>query len=100
VAQKRKTIFLFPPLDTPNVAFRNLGNLRFVEVAAKWGFDDKHDGNGMALGDLDSVVSCLKGPALLYRNNATAPRVAVRLAGGGKNTEGTGGRIRVIGALG
>jgi hypothetical protein len=100
VAQNRKTIFLFPPLDTPNVAFRNLGNLRFVEVGAKWGFDDKHDGNGMALGDLDAVVSCLKGPVLLYRNNAAAPRVAVRLAGGGKNTEGTGGRIRVIGALG
>ena len=106
VAQNRKTIFLFPPLDTPNVAFRNLGNLRFVEIGAKWGFDDKHDGNGMALGDLDNdgdldaVVSCLKGPVLLYRNNAAAPRVTVRLAGGGKNTEGTGGRIRVIGALG
>ena len=106
VAQKRKTIFLFPPLDTPNVAFRNLGNLRFEEVGAAWGFDDTHDGNGMALGDfdndgdLDAVVNCLKGPALLYRNNASAPRVAVRLAGSAKNTEGTGGRIRVIGALG
>tara|TARA_B110000444_G_scaffold221623_1_gene223095 strand:- start:939 stop:4289 length:3351 start_codon:yes stop_codon:yes gene_type:complete len=106
VAQKRKTIFLFPPLDTPNVAFRNLGNLRFEEVGAKWGFDDKHDGNGMALGDLDNdgdldaVVSCLKGPALLYRNNAVAPRVAICLAGSGKNTEGTGGRVRVISTVG
>ena len=32
VAQKRKTIFLFPPLDTPNVAYRNLGKSRFEEV--------------------------------------------------------------------
>ena len=28
VAQKRKTIFLFPPLDTPNVAYRNLDSGR------------------------------------------------------------------------
>ena len=51
-------------------------------------------------GDLDAVISCLKGPALVYRNNATAPRVAVRLAGNGKNTEGTGARIRVHSSLG
>ena len=65
VAQKRKTIFLFPPLATPNVAYRNLGNSRFEEVGARWGFNDKHDGHGMALGDLDNdgdldaVISCL-----------------------------------------
>ena len=106
VAQKRKTIFLFPPLDTPNVAYRSLGNSRFEEVGAKWGFNDKHDSHGMALGDLDNdgdldtVINCLKGPALVYRNNAAAPRVAVRLVGNGKNTEGTGARIRVHSSLG
>ena len=29
----------FPPLETPNLAFRNRGDLTFEEVGKRWGFD-------------------------------------------------------------
>ncbi len=91
----------FPRLDTPNVAFRNRGDRTFTEVGPAWGFDSRRISQGMALadldgdGDLDAVVNCLNDAPLILRNNAAAPRIAVRLRGGSPNTQGVGARVRV-----
>ena len=46
-------------------------------------------------GDLDLVVNCLNQPALVYRNDAVAPCLAVRLRGLAPNTRGIGARVTV-----
>ncbi len=92
----------FPKLETKNFAFRNRGDLTFEEVGESWGFDSRRISQGMALadldndGDLDLVVNCLNEGPLLYRNDSTAPRIAVRLLGRDGNTRGIGAQIRVI----
>jgi len=94
---------LFPRWETPNLAFRNRGDLTFEEVGAAWGFDWVGVSQGMALadldndGDLDVVINNLNGPAGLYRNETLAPRVAVRLKGLGGNTRGIGAVVRLRG---
>jgi enediyne biosynthesis protein E4 len=103
VADSRNTLLLYPPLDTPNVAFHNQRDLTFRETGKEWGFDSKQVSNGMALadldndGDLDVVVNCLEGPALVYRNESPVPRLGVRLRGKAPNTRGIGARIKVLG---
>ncbi len=93
----------FPPLLTANLAYRNRGDLTFEEVGTAWGFDLVGVSQGMALGDLDGdgdldvVVNNLNAPAGLFRNNASAPRIAVRLRGVAPNTRGIGARIEVHG---
>ena len=99
----RRMLDAFPPLRVPNYAFRNRGDLTFEEVGRRWGFDATEVSHGMAAadldndGDLDVVVNCLRGPALVYRNDATAPRLAVRLRGRPPNTRGIGARLRLSG---
>ena len=94
---------LFPPLATPNLAFHNRGDLRFEEVGQQWGFNDATISQGTCLadldndGDLDVIVNNLNEAAGLYRNNTSAPRIAVRLRGLPPNTRGIGARIRVTG---
>src|SRR5207244_7955257 len=48
-------------------------------------------------GDLDVLMNNLNGEAGVYRNEATAPRVAVRLKGLPPNTQGIGAQIKVLG---
>ena len=100
----RRMLFEYPPLKLPNVAFRNRGDLTFEDVSKKWRFDLGDDiSQGMALadldgdGDLDVVINRLDSPAAVLRNDATAPRVAVRLRGAALNTAGIGSRVRVLG---
>lgn len=94
---------LYPRLPTANLAFRNLGNLRFVECSRLWGFDLSAISQGVCLadldndGDLDVLVNNLNGPAALLRNDSSAARVAVRLKGRPPNTRGIGARITLRG---
>ena len=92
---------MFPRLDTANVAFRNLGNLKFADMSAEWGFNARGVSQGMALadldndGDMDVVINNSNDGASIYRNNAPAARIAVRLKGNAPNTSGIGARIKV-----
>ncbi len=94
---------LFPRYATPNLAFRNRRDLTFEETGRGWGFDMVGVSNGFALadldndGDLDVVVNNLNSAAGIYRNDTSAPRVAVRLKGRPPNTAGIGAQIKVFG---
>jgi len=90
---------LYPRLETPILAFRNSGQLTFTNVTEAWGTDQRGVHHGTALadldddGDLDFVVNNLDAAAGSYRNETTAPRVAVRLKGVAPNTRGIGAKI-------
>jgi hypothetical protein len=94
---------LFPKLPLRNVAFHNNRDLTFTEVGERWGFASKPAlTHGMAAadldgdGDLDIVTNRLNGPPGVFRNDATAGRVAVRLLGLPPNTEAVGSKIQVL----
>ncbi len=100
---KLNTIFLYPRLALPNIAFRNRGDLTFEEVGKKWGFTSVDISHGMALGDLDNdgdldvVMNRLEDTAAIYTNESAAARIAVRLRGLPPNTQGIGAKIQVLG---
>mgnify|MGYP003579968135 CR=1 FL=1 len=101
----RRMLFEFPPLELPNMAFRNRGDLTFEDASTRWRFDIGNDiSHGMALGDLDGdgdldvVINRLNKPAAVLRNDAAAARVAVRLRGTAPNTAGIGSRVSVVAA--
>jgi len=99
----RTHLLRYPPFPSPNVAFRNQGAFAFEDVSRAWHFDSTRVSTGVALGDLDNdgdadvVVNCLNDGALLYRNDSTAPRLAIQLHGAGANTRGIGANLEVIG---
>jgi hypothetical protein len=100
----RAVIDNFPPLRLPNQAFRNRGDGTFEPAGQAWGFDLGEDishaittGDLDRDGDLDVVINRLGFPAALLRNDAGAPRIAVRLAGDAPNTRGVGAKVRLLG---
>jgi hypothetical protein len=100
----RRQRWEFPPLRLKNVAYRNRGDMTFEDVSARWKFGTEDDiSHAMALGDLDGdgdldvVVNRLGDPALVLRNDAGAPRVAIRLAGDAPNTMAVGAKVRLLG---
>jgi len=94
---------MFPDFSTPSLIFRNRGDWTFEEMQGRWGFADKGISQGTALadldgdGDLDVVVNRLNDAAGVYRNDSSAPRLAVRLRGPPGNVQGIGARVRVRG---
>jgi hypothetical protein len=101
--QLRRSNQFRPHARTQNAAFHNRGDGTFAPMSHEWGFDYEGVSYGMALadldndGDLDVVVNNLNAVASLYRNDATAGRIAVRLKGLPPNTGGIGARIRLVG---
>ena len=102
-AQLKRSMQFHPHWRSRNAAFRNRGDGSFEPVAADWGFDHAGISFGMALadldndGDLDLVVNNLNEGPSLYRNDASAGRVEVRLKGHSSNTAGIGARITLKG---
>ena len=96
----------FPPLNDPDMAFRNNGDLTFTEVSAAWGFNKEAVSHGAAFadfdgdGDLDVIVNYLNDQAGVYRNDATLRRISVRLRGIDSNSQGIGARITLTTDIG
>ena len=92
-----------PPLNERCQLFHNQGDLHFEEVGESYGFHSKRAHGGMVIcdldndGDLDVVINNADGQPELYRNECTAPRIAVKLHGHAPNTSGIGAKVKLIG---
>ena len=76
------------------------------EIRRRWaavGMDHPAIHSGIALADLDNdggldiVVNNMGSVPSVYHNRGSAPRVAVRLKGRAPNTQGIGGKIKLLG---
>ena len=99
--KKEEALKLSPPkLIEKNLAFKNVGNLKFKNVSAEWGLDLESISHGAAVGDLDNdgdldlVVNNFQQPASIYRNDMNSgTSVVVELIGQQSNCYGIGSRV-------
>ena len=91
-----------PALVEQHLAFRNMGDLRFEDVSAAWGLNQRGISFGSAFGDLDGdgnldlVYSNFEGGVTLLRNDSdTGHRVIIALRGTRSNRFGVGSTVRI-----
>jgi enediyne biosynthesis protein E4 len=91
-----------PVLAEQHLAYRNLGDLRFEDVSAAWGLNQKGVSFGAAFGDLngngslDLVYSNFrKGVTMLRNDSDTGHRIMIALRGTRSNRFGVGSNVRI-----
>jgi len=95
------------PRRESTLAYRNLGGLKFADVSAEWGLDEKTVAFGCVLadldgdGDLDLIYSNYDAPPTIVRNDTvTGHRAVIKLAGRAPNRDGIGAEVRIETAAG
>ena len=106
-AERIRSLYNSPVLVETHLAFRNLGDLQFVDVGADWGLDLKGVSFGTAFGDLsgdgnlDIVYSNYHdGVTVLRNDNDSGHRVNIDLRGTVSNRFGVGAMVRIESTLG
>jgi len=91
-----------PVLAEQHLAYRNRGELRFEDVSAEWGLNQRGVSFGAAFGDLsgngnlDVVYSNYrKGVTVLRNDSDTGHRITVALRGTRSNRFGVGATVRI-----
>ena len=94
-----------PSEAVPNYAFRNEGDLHFINKAFDWGLSEPDFSNGAAYGDLDNdgdldlVVNNLNAPVAIYENGSQQKNkpnfLRVKLDGTGMNRNAIGAKVFV-----
>jgi hypothetical protein len=73
--EKQDTLKMYPLLPTPNMIFRNRGDLTFQEMGSAWGYDSRQVTHAIALadfdndGDLDLIMNTINASPCLLRND-------------------------------
>ncbi|MDQ6904106.1 MAG: VCBS repeat-containing protein, partial [Bacteroidota bacterium] len=100
-----KVLEHIPVNPLPNKAFKNMGNLKFQDISASWGFTQPSFSNGAAYADLnndgalDLVVNNVNEKAFVYKNNSRQLNknnfIGIFLKGKGMNTFAIGSKIKL-----